>query len=181
MATLSSLPAKGPVKQGGLIGVIDFTQAGGTTSRWSLKLSKIGDRFFLYGLHSSDNSGVFKPLTKGGADSWSDAELGNLKSIVREAARPELEFTTFGATSVVTDNTLDIIYTDGAGNFQKTPYTDLTAAETFQNAINQLTTGDTTAPTDPTAKKWYQKVWVWFAVGTVATITGILIYKNKNK
>lgn len=181
MATLSNLPAKGAVKQGGLIGVIDFTEAGGAISRWSLKLNKIGDKYFLFGLHSSDSSNVYKPLGKLGADTWSDANLGNLKSIVREAARPDLEYTTYGVTTLAVDNNLDIIYTDGAGNFSKTPYSELTAAETFQNAINQLTTGDTTTTTGTTTKKWYQKVWVWFAVGTVATITGILIYKNKKK
>lgn len=178
MATISSLPPKGAVKQGATIAVIDFTETGGTLSTWTLKLVKSGDKFFLFGLHSGDSSGVFKPLEKGAADTWSDSILGNLKTIVRLSARPMIDYTTYGVTAIPSNTSLDIMYTDGAGNFSSSPYTDASAQDQIKDLLSQVA-GSTDTP-DPTTKKWYKKPVNWLIGGlVVAGATGLVIYLKK--
>ncbi len=178
MPTISSLPPKGAVKQGATIAVLDFTETGGALSTWTLKLVKSGDKFFLFGLHSGDPSGLFKPLKKESADTWKDSELGNLKSIIRLSARPEIDYITYGVTAIPANTSLDIIYTDGAGNFSSTPYTDASTQDQIKDLLSQVT-GSTDTP-DTNTKKWYQKPVNWLIGGLVlAGGTGLVIYLKK--
>lgn len=179
-STVGNLAPKGAVKQGGLIGTIDFgTGANAQPSIWYLYVMVYNGVSYLFARHSGDATNtMFRPAHTGLIEGIKN-DLGVLKGFVTEASKPESTYTALGITYAA-DPSKDVLYTDGAGNFKSTPYTDATTTEQVTNLLSQLT-GDTTAPTDPTAKKWYQKVWVWIAGGTVLTIGGILIWKNRKK
>ncbi|NBA76828.1 hypothetical protein GOQ04_14820 [Emticicia sp. ODNR4P] len=179
--TVGNLPVKGAIKQGGLIGTIDFgTGSNSAPSIWSLALVVQNGTPYLFVKHSADAvANNWRAGHSGLTAGFSDSDLGVLKDIVRLAAKPEATYISNGIVYVTSAS--DVYYTDGAGNFRSTPYTDASVTDQVSTLLGQIAGNTDTTNTGTTTKKWYQKVWVYFAIGTVATITGILIYKNKKK
>lgn len=177
MASVINLAPKGAIKQGGMFAQLDFSTAT-STSIWSFYLMVISATPYLFVRHSSDASPtLFRP---GGTDltvAFSDSELGSIKNIVREASKAPAVYTSLGVT-YTPDTQKDVYYTDGAGNFRSTPYTEATTQDQIKNLLSQVTSSTDTPDTN--TKKWYQKPVNWLIGGLVlAGGTGLVIYLKK--
>lgn len=179
MATISNFPVEGSIKQGGLIGKIDFgTLQDASTLVWNLLLVFKNNKFWLfYEPVVNGTAGTKQRLTRKIADDLIGATptiFGKALPLVNISAQNDILYTTNGI--VFETSTTDIYYTDGNGNFKDTAYETTSSSSSLADyikSIDAVATGNTT--TDPAAKKWYQKplTWILTAVGTIATITYI--------
>ena len=179
MASVINLAPKGAIKQGGFIAQLDFgIGQNGSASIWYFYLMVFNAVPYLFVRHSSDAANnLFRPGHTGLTKSFSDSDLGVLKSIVREASKDEAVYTSMGIT-YNPDPNKDVYYTDGGGNFKSTAYTDASTQDQIKDLLSQVT-GSTDTP-DTNTKKWYQKPVNWLIGGLVlAGATGVVIYLKK--
>ena len=177
--TVGSLAPKGAVKQGGLLGKVDF--GNGT---WEFFICVFSGTPWLYGRYNATGGAVGQllPFTDDSVKAISNADFGVLYNICDVASQPAIQYTTQNV-SYVADNSKDVYYTDGAGNFKATPYTDATTAETVSNILKQATGGGTTtngSPTNsPDTTPWYKKTITYVIGGLIAAGLGAWLYFKK--
>lgn len=163
-----SFPAKGAIKQGGIIGVIDFGKslATGVASKLTLFLCVFGGIPYAF-KKLSTASGNPVPLTSEDVVAIGKTDLGVLWDIANLASHPAQVYANYGI-SYVEDTDTDIFFTDGAGAFKSTPYSEVTATDTVSSILSKYigTTAESTTPV--VDKPWYKKTVTYVIAGVVA-------------
>ncbi|MDR6564950.1 MULTISPECIES: hypothetical protein [unclassified Arcicella] len=177
---VGSLPVKGTIKQGGIIGVIDFGKslATGVASKLTVFLCVFGGVPYLF-KKLSTASGSPVPFTSEDVVAIGKTDLGVLWDIANLASHPAQVYANYGI-SYVEDTDTDVFYTDGAGAYKATPYTDVSASESLSTTLAKIigTTADATTPVVDVP--WYKKT-VTYVITGIVVVGGAIWYYFANK